>query len=389
MTRLLFASQFRFFPEALGGAQISTHELLRALVDEGWEVAAACRLSSPFSSVYRRALVQALSRGRLPGLAVSDDALGYRCWRLVGLPQGNPARKSDRRLVRRSFARHLEAFRPDVVLGESPANCRLMRHALAKGYRCIYLARSIPTIGTPSILPRNLFFVANSPYTAAILEAIAGRPIDVVLPMVNPADYRVEQREPRFVTFVNPVPQKGVSVALEIARRMPGTRFLFVKGMWPYAHPKMVDHLVRPARDLPNVEVWGHQRDMREVYRVTRVLLAPSQFQETFGRVIVEAHINGIPVVAANVAGVPYTLGEGGLLVEPKHDVEAYIEALQQLENPACYEMLSKRALENSQRPEFAPERQIRTFIRFVEDQVLGTAGASPAGVRAPRPDPA
>ena len=372
MARLLFATRFKFFPEAMGGAQISSHRLLSGLVDEGWEVGAVCRQSPPFSNSHTRGLSHALSRGWLPGRAATDDTLGYRCWRLVGLPHMLPLRRLDRHLVKRSFTRCLEAFRPDVVLGDSPADCPLLRQALVRGYRCIYFARSVPTIGTPSIIPRNLFFAGNSPYTASILEAITGRATEVVLPMVNAADYRVERREPRFVTFINPVPQKGVSIALEVARRMPGTRFLFVKGKWPLARPKTAEDLVQPARDLPNVEVWENQLDMRAVYRVTRVLLVPSQFLETFGRVIIEAHMNRIPVVAANVAGVPYTLGEGGVLVEPKHDVEAYVEALKQLEQDAArYEKLSNLAFENSQRPELAPGRQLQTFIRFVNEQVL------------------
>jgi glycosyltransferase involved in cell wall biosynthesis len=376
MARILFATRFKFFPEALGGAQISSHRLLSALVDEGWEVGAICRLASPFSGSSTRTPFHALSRGGLPGLAVTDDTLGYRCWRLVGLPSSWPLRKLDRRLVEHSFARHLEAFRPDVVLGDSSADCPFFRQALARGYPCIYLARSVPTIGNPSIIPHNLFFAGNSPYTASILEAITGRATEVVHPMVLAADYRAEQREPKFVTFINPVLQKGVSIALEVARRMPGTRFLFVKGRWPFAHPKTSETLLRPALELPNVEVWQHQLDMRAVYRVTRVLFAPSQFLETFGRVIIEAHINGIPVVAANVAGIPYTLGEGGILVEPKHDVEAYVEALQQLErDPNCFEKLSNLALENSKRPEFEPGHQLRTFVRFANEQVLQATG--------------
>jgi glycosyltransferase involved in cell wall biosynthesis len=185
------------------------------------------------------------------------------------------------------------------------------------------------------------------------------------------------------------VPQKGVSVALEVARRMPGTRFLFLKGKWPSASAKKLETMVRPARDLPNVEVWEHQLDMREVYCVTRVLLAPSQFLETFGRAIIEAQTNGIPVVAARVAGIPDTLGKGGVLVDPKHDVDGYVEALQKLEqDPAHYERLSNLALENSHRPELAPDRQLRTFVRFVNEQVLGADRASPAAVGEAQPTP-
>jgi glycosyltransferase involved in cell wall biosynthesis len=59
------------------------------------------------------------------------------------------------------------------------------------------------------------------------------------------------------------------------------------------------------------VEVWEHQQDTRQIYAVTDILLVPSQFYETFGRVILEAQVNSIPVVAANVDSIPYTLVPG------------------------------------------------------------------------------
>jgi glycosyltransferase involved in cell wall biosynthesis len=125
------------------------------------------------------------------------------------------------------------------------------------------------------------------------------------------------------------------------------------------------------ASKLPNVEIWEHQQDMRNVYAVTDILLVPSQFNETFGRVIVEAQINSIPVVAANVAGIPYTLGKGGILVEPIDKAQAYVDAVKLLRSDeSFYLKKSELALRNSQRPEFNAQYQVQKFVYFVESHI-------------------
>jgi glycosyltransferase involved in cell wall biosynthesis len=373
MPRLLYATRKNFYPESAGGAQRSTLEILWGLQERGWDVAVAS-LTSIFGPLFRGGVAEAIRSGRRPRPVIHDEDLGFPTWRRIQIGRVPGAARLDLALGNRVMDEVVRAFGPDVVLGDSLARCPMLLRPLAHGVPAVYLARSVPVIGTPSILPPGLHFLGNSPYAAAALEAITGESVEVVRPMVPHRKYRCAERDPRYVTFVNPIPHKGLGVALEVARRMPETRFLFVKGRWSVYEGRQLEKLVAPAHELPNVDVWEYQEDMRRVYAVTRTLLVPSQFIETFGRVILEAQTNGIPVVGARVGGIPYTLGEGGIVVEPRHDPGAYVAALQRLErDPALHRELSERARANCEREELAPDAQLDTLERFLEKRVIGS----------------
>jgi glycosyltransferase involved in cell wall biosynthesis len=373
MPRLLYATRKNFYPESAGGAQRSTLEILERLQERGWAVAVAS-LTSIFGPTFRRGQREAVAAGRRPGPTIYDEKLGFPTWRRIQIGRIPGSARFDLMLGNRVMDRIVSEFQPDVVLGDSLARCPMLLRPLVHGVPAVYLARSVPVIGTPSILPPGLHFLGNSPYSAAALEAITGESVEIVRPVVTATKYRSAERDPRYVTFVNPIPHKGLGVALEVARRMPETRFLFVKGRWSVYEGRQLERLVAPAHELPNVDVWEYQEDMRRVYAATRTLLVPSQFIETFGRVILEAQTNGIPVVGARVGGIPYTMGEGGIVVEPKHDAGAYVAALQRLErDPALHHELSERARTNSEREDFDPDAQIDMLVRFLEKRVIGS----------------
>jgi glycosyltransferase involved in cell wall biosynthesis len=54
--------------------------------------------------------------------------------------------------------------------------------------------------------------------------------------------------------------------------------------------------------------------DPRDFYRVSRVVLMPSLWRESLGRVSIEAMANGIPVLASDRGALPETLGDAGLV---------------------------------------------------------------------------
>jgi glycosyltransferase involved in cell wall biosynthesis len=98
--------------------------------------------------------------------------------------------------------------------------------------------------------------------------------------------------EGEYITLINANMNKGVHQFLGLARAMPERKFL---GILPYYGEKTVP----PSPD--NVEWVPFQNDIRDVMKRTRILLVPSYY-ESFGRVAVEAMVNGIPVIYSKPA---------------------------------------------------------------------------------------
>lgn len=354
MPKLLFVTTSSFYPESSGGAQKSSTYLFEQLRQAGWQVNVVCT-----TSIRSSFFINACLRLR-PSRAVVDESLGYPVWRWVR-KLGNEQQRS------KWFDRYLDRYRPDIVIGQNIPECPLLTHALARGFLSFFFVRSITCFETGSKLPKGLHAIANSPFALIACEKYSSEKVPLVLPFVDLDCYTVENRNREYITLINPIPQKGVEVAIDIARQLPNKKFLFVKGNWSTYTTAQIKEFLKPAYSLSNVEIWDYQSDMRKVYEVTDILLVPSQFSETFGRVIIEAQANRIPVVASKVGGITFTIGKGGIVVEPKDFSKAYVRALERLENESFYQQTSDLAYQNSQRPEFDPQQQVNNFIEAVE----------------------
>ena len=171
-----------------------------------------------------------------------------------------------------------------------------------------------------------------------------GRESHVLYPPVDLDQYRT-RRCAEAVTMINPVQVKGVEIALALAAALPSVEFLFVEG-WG-TDPAIVERIDR----LPNAAYMRKQMDMRDVYGRTGVLIVPSQWQEAFGRVVVEAQASGIPVIASRTGGLPEAVGKGGILIDEFGNPDRWLAALQGLlEDRSAYQDLSEKAIENTRR---------------------------------------
>lgn len=336
--------------------------LLKSLHQLGWQIELICARKRN-SAYFWRSCWQSLQRFRMPFPVVIDEDFGYPCWRRI-------TEFTNEHQWIEFLDQRLQEYQPDVVLGHCHPTDPLLTHAARQGYPSFYFARCTDHFEAGVVVPDGIHVIANSPFAASVIAEVSGKEAEVVLPFVEQERYKISERQRRYITFVNPIPKKGIDVAIEVARSLPQERFLFVKGKWA-AYSGREDSFLKSAYTLPNVEVLDHQEDMRQVYGVTDILLVPSQYNETFGRVIVEAQVNGIPVVASKVAGIPYTVGQGGILVEPIDNSQVYVDALRRLRtDEKFYAEMSALAIQNSQRPEFDPQYQVKKFVQFVESRL-------------------
>lgn len=107
------------------------------------------------------------------------------------------------------------------------------------------------------------------------------------------------ERGHRYVTMVSPSPEKGLAILSTLSRRLPRVAFAAVATQWTGG-----DTLAQ-LRTLPNVTVLQADPDVDVIFRQTRVLLAPSLWQECCPLIVMEACLRGIPCVSSDVFGLP------------------------------------------------------------------------------------
>ncbi|MFA9444107.1 glycosyltransferase [Egicoccus sp. AB-alg6-2] len=143
-------------------------------------------------------------------------------------------------------------------------------------------------------------------------------------------------RPPQLLFVGRLQPLKGPDVAIrtlaEVRRRFPTTRLRIVGGASGSGQGRSGPHELRAlARELGvdaavEIEPAVDQDTLASRYRAADVVLAPSR-SETFGLVALEAQACGVPVVAADVAGLEAVVGGGGTLV-PGHDPADHARAV-------------------------------------------------------------
>ena len=171
----------------------------------------------------------------------------------------------------------------------------------------------------------------------------------VVYPFINLDQYRYkepkkhDQSKKSYITFINPFPKKGVRIALAIAKTLPGKVFLFV------GRSKNIPlKILAEIKSLKNVMLIEWVQDMREVYRKTRVVIMPSIWAEAFGRIPIEAGINGIPTIASNRGGTRESVGKEGLIIEDLYNINHWIEAIKALDQQEQYDKYADYVRENA-----------------------------------------
>jgi glycosyltransferase involved in cell wall biosynthesis len=349
---IVFAGGNGYPPQAAGGVQSSTHHLANKLVAGGHK---ADVLASLYGDGWFG--LQARIRLKLSGKGfVTDTGLGYpvhRAW-----------------FAEQQVGALLRASRPDVAVIQCHGTVPLGAAFAAAGIPLVIYLRNVEFAelgGNPCDLP-NARFIANSAFTARRYAEVFGIQATVIPPTIDRRLYETTS-DGDFVTFIGPVPAKGLDRAIEIAAACPDIPFLFVES-WLLS-PEQRAALEQRLAPIANIRLERRQADMKSIFRRTRVLLAPSRWEEAWGRVASEAHCSGIPVVGSSRGGLAEAIGPGGTALDYDAPLAEWVAAVRTLwSDPVAYAAASAAARTYSHRPELDNGRQFATFMSVLESAV-------------------
>jgi len=249
------------------------------------------------------------------------------------------------------------------------------------------------TVGLAHVFHKPVFFVVHNTHFYPCVGDRA-RPVNVIYncqaaknilqyPQPNivlppPVDYRdfdlgQDPAHNKYITLINLNENKGGKILYQLARAMPERKFLAVKGSYD---PQIIE-------DLPNVHHMDHTHDIKEVYRKTRILIMPSEY-ESWGMCATEAMSNGIPVICTPTFGLKENCGDAALYVgkEPaeakkgsgddaelpkvtgRDDIQAWVRQIRSLDNKKTYLHQSNLSRERARFHD--PQKRYEELLAFV-----------------------
>lgn len=128
---------------------------------------------------------------------------------------------------------------------------------------------------------------------------------------------------------------KGASVFVQLAEKLERERpdieleVVEARADWPAVLRETTRRMGKLRNSLSNVTITANTNDMRGPYGRARVVIAPSLWWESSGRVLAEAMLNGIPALITNRGGMPEMIGDAGIAFD--FPDECYKEPYQQL----------------------------------------------------------
>lgn len=193
--------------------------------------------------------------------------------------------------------------------------------------------------------------VSLSEFLQKKAQTLIGIPSEIIYPVIFPDEYTVKEPiEKSYITMASALQVKGIDTVLEMADQLP----------FPILICGEIDKdYIDKVESNPKIKYIGRIEDMRQLYKYSICHLVLSTIAEPFGRISVEANLNGIPVVALNSGGSPEIIGQaGGVIINsPKELPEAVKKAVK---------IPEKECINNAKR--FHPDVQINKFIKLINN---------------------
>ena len=346
--RILFATAHSYLPDRVGGSKRSIHELSLELIGRGIDTTVLSNRSS---------------KPEGQNVVIRDHYGGYTVYRA---PKPALAVKTV-----------VNEFRPEVAVVETGLIMPIVNALLRERIPTVVYFRDVQfhDYGGFFLPTDRLLFLANSRFVAERVRVMFGLDCHVIPSVVRLDDYVTESSRTRAL-FIGSDPLKGLELAFRVAERRPNIPFSFVES-WPISPQLRKNYAARASR-AGNISWSRPVMDIRVFFAEARLLLVPSICEEASARVVTEAQVSGIPVLASSRGGLPDSVGAGGLVVDPHAPLDDWLVAFDLMwRDEEEYDRLCDAARRHAWRPEIAPDRVAGTFVKNVTDflEIQRTSG--------------
>jgi len=157
---------------------------------------------------------------------------------------------------------------------------------------------------------------------------------------IPPVDYREFKRcdKGEYITLVNLNENKGGSILIEIAKKLPQYKFMGVNG----GYYEQIQNTT-----IANIKYIKPQKNIKAVYEKSKIILMPSEY-ESYGQVAIEAISCGVPVLNSKAQGLCSALGSASNAID-RNDIEAWCLEIDKLMTyKAYYKVKSDIAFERA-----------------------------------------
>ena len=361
MPKLLWISQFNLH-DSSSGAAVQARIMLEQLAKRGVKVLAIggfifdsiAGAKSTFPKLEAEVQQDAAKK---PPISLEQNGINYlyiptSTTSLSLLPHDEEWR------IYTAFCRQLNIFRPDVCMGYGMALFGTAVHAECKRR------------GIPHAYP---IYNGNHPYynfwdsdllftdSIAQTQLYAQRDhlnLQATGIFIDKDAYIADSGSHEYITMINPEPRKGGAILAKLALlakndpELKNEKFLVVNSRGNFGSTVSVLHDGDGAKNykpemFDNVSMAQNTTNMKAIYALTKVLLAPSvpkAWHEGWGRVASEAVLNRIPALVAKNGGleeamagagialdVPSTLHDDPARMPSDEEIAPWLEALKQL----------------------------------------------------------
>ncbi len=350
--KILFFTNYFFYPEEKGGAQISNLILLSSLKKlHNYEVTIVCvteNKETKGSFLYSLEFLNGI--------------------KIIRIPKTN-----NFEYFREKILFYIKEEQPKYIISEffshNDENILSFLDSFNE-IKTFCFVRVVEPLFEFKINLLNTKLIANSDFTRDAIKETLNIDTEIIYPplmfdclLKKTNDFKNKKK----ITFINPIPEKGVDVALGIAKLLPEEEFLFVLGGWKTGQ-KNHNSIKEICVDIENIEVREYQYDLTQIFGETKLLIVPSQFLETFNRSVIEFGLMGIPALVSDRGNLKYTVDQIFLVVEDYKNPMAYVDKIKKiLSDEIMYEELSLKSKENSVKEKYTKKYNVHKLIELLE----------------------